>query len=287
MDYVYLSARAKINIVLDVIAKRPDGYHELEMIMQTVGLSDSIYIKKLPFGSIKIISNMNWLPVDEKNLVYRAIDLLKKQFDLKDGIFVELTKSIPVAAGLAGGSADCAAALVGMRKLYRLPLSNSQLMDIGKELGADVPYCIMRGTVLAKGIGEKLTRLPPFPKTFVLLAKPPISVSTASIFSALDFDKIQERPDVEKMIYAIRRKDLKLICDGLCNVLETVTIPRHPVIGEIKELMLKNNSIGCLMSGSGPTVFGFFESKNDAVAASKSIAAALNIKNCYLTTIYN
>ncbi len=287
MDYVYLLARAKINLTLDALSKRPDGYHELDMVMQTVNLSDAVYIKKMPFGDIKIVSNLPWLPNNEKNLAYKAADRLIRQFNIKDGVFIELTKSIPVAAGLAGGSSDCAATLVGMRNLFELPLSNYQLANIGKELGADVPYCIMRGTARAQGIGEKLTRLPPCPKSFVVLAKPKINVSTAAIFSALDLDKIKERPDIEKMIYGLKTSDMRVICDSLCNVLETVTIPQYPIIDTLKRTMRNNGALGCLMSGSGPTVFGFFEDKSDAQRTVRTIRSAFNIKSCFLTTIYN
>ena len=277
----------KINITLDVIGKRDDGYHDLQMIMQSVNLYDNIFLKKTKEPGIRLSTNLPWLPTDERNLAYTAAKTLLEQYDVKQGVSIELTKSIPVSAGLAGGSTDCAGVLIGIRSLFRLPISNSRLMQIGKELGADVPYCIMRGTVLAEGIGEKLTRLPPFPNCYLVLAKPPISVSTASIFKAYNSEKVQAHPDTEKMISLIKNNDLNGICSNLCNVLESVTIEQHPIIADIKEAMLKSNALGALMSGSGPTVFGIFRTHREAVEALKYIRKEFKLKDVFLTTIFN
>ena len=190
MDDIKLRARAKINITLDAIRKMENGYHELEMIMQTVNLCDNLHIKKTNTGKVELKSNLVWLPCDSRNLVYRAAEYMRETYNIKEGIEIELVKNIPVAAGLAGGSSDCAATLVGINNLFRLNISQEELMKIGKSFGADVPYCILRGTALAEGIGEKLTVLPNFPNCYVLLAKPPISVSTASVFGALDLKKV-------------------------------------------------------------------------------------------------
>lgn len=287
MDFLKLNARAKINITLDVLRRREDGYHDLSMIMQTINLCDNIFIKKTDTGEIELKSNLSWMPCDRRNLIYQAAEVLKKKYDIKDGIFIELTKNIPVAAGLAGGSTDCAATLVGIRNLFKLPVSNEELMIIGKELGADVPYCIMRGTALAEGIGEKLTPLPSFPDCYVLICKPPINVSTATVFKALELDKVKKHPDNEKVIELIKNKDLKGICDNMCNVLENVTIANYPIVADIKKNMMDNDAIGSMMSGSGPTVFGFYNDYNTALKALKDIRNKFRIKEVYVTTIYN
>lgn len=287
MDYIYLKARAKINAALDVLSRRDDGYHELRMIMQTVNLCDNIFIKKLKSDNIELSCNMSWLPTDERNLMYRAAALMKDRYNIKDGIYMELTKKIPVAAGLAGGSSDCAAVLVGINRLFSLGLTQEELLPLGKELGADVPYCIMRGTVLAEGIGEKLTRLSPFPDCFVLLCKPNINISTATIFKSLDLSRIERHPDINKMIEDIKAKDLKAVADGMCNVLEEVTIPLCPVISDIKRTMVEKGAIGSMMSGSGPTVFGFYPNYESGLAALKEIRKAFRIREIYLTTIFN
>lgn len=287
MDFVKLKARAKINITLDVLRRREDGYHDLSMIMQTINLCDNIFIKKIDKDEIQLKSNLSWLPCDGRNLIYKAADLLKNRYNIKSGIYIELNKNIPVAAGLAGGSTDCAATLIGIRNLFRLPISNEKLMVIGKELGADVPYCIMRGTALAEGIGEKLTPLPPFPNCHVLICKPPINVSTAVVFGALDLSKVKTHPDNDLVIELIKNKDLKGICDNMCNVLENVTINNYPIIAQIKKLMLENGAIGSMMSGSGPTVFGFYKDYNTALSALKAIRGITKIREIYVTTIYN
>lgn len=287
MDFLKLKARAKINITLDVLGKREDGYHDLSMIMQTINLCDIIFIKKIEEDTIKLKSNLSWLPCDKRNLIYRAAEVMKTKYNIKEGIFIELTKNIPVAAGLAGGSTDCAATLVGIRNLFKLPVSNTELMAIGKELGADVPYCIMRGTALAEGIGEKLTPLPPFPNCHVLICKPPINVSTATVFGSLDLKKVEKHPDNNKVIKLIKNKDLKGICENMCNVLENVTIANYPIVADIKELMIENGAIGSMMSGSGPTVFGFYNNYETALNALKQIRYKTKIREIYVTTIYN
>jgi 4-diphosphocytidyl-2-C-methyl-D-erythritol kinase len=219
--------------------------------------------------------------------MYRAAALMKQRYDIKSGVEMELVKKIPVAAGLAGGSSDCAAVIVGMNRLFSLNRPTEELLALGKELGADVPYCIMRGTVLAEGIGEKLTPLAPFPDCFVLLCKPNINVSTATVFKSLQLDKITEHPNVEQMISDIENGDLKAVSDGMKNVLETVTIPNYPVIADIKKKMMRLGAVGSMMSGSGPTVFGFFESYESGLAALKTIRRIFHTKEIYLTTIFN
>lgn len=287
MKQIKLNARGKINITLDVIRKREDGYHDLSMIMQTVNLCDNLSIKITNSGNIEMTSNYSWLPCDERNLVYKAAALMKEKYDIKEGISLHLDKNIPVAAGMAGGSSDCAATLIGIRNLLKINASDNELMALGKTLGADVPYCILRGTALAEGIGEKLTQLPPFPDTTLLIAKPPINVSTATVFGSLDLSKVDKHPDNKKMIELIKNKDLQGICDNMCNVLENVTVKNYPIIDTIKKAMIKNGAIGSLMSGSGPTVFGFFENYDMALNALKYIRSKHHIREIYITTVFN
>ncbi|MDO4300707.1 MAG: 4-(cytidine 5'-diphospho)-2-C-methyl-D-erythritol kinase [Clostridia bacterium] len=287
MKQIKLNARAKINITLDVIRKREDGYHDLSMIMQSVNLCDNLTISINDSGMIELTSNYDWLPCDERNLVYKAAALMKEKYGIKEGIRIHLEKNIPVAAGMAGGSSDCAATLVGIRNLLKINASDEELMTIGKTLGADVPYCILRGTALAEGIGEKLTKLPPFPDSILLIAKPPINVSTAAVFGSLDLSNVDKHPDNDKMIELIKNKDLKGICENMCNVLESVTVKNYPIINNIKKAMTDNGALGSLMSGSGPTVFGFFESYDKALNALKYIRAKHHIKEIYITTVFN
>lgn len=288
MERICLKARAKINIALDVTAKREDGYHEMRMIMQSLAFHDRLSIKKVNKQNyLKLITNLAWLPTDERNLVYRAARYLLDMFDVSGGVFIELEKNIPVSAGLAGGSSDCAAVLIGLRNLLKLPLSNDELMEIGKRFGADVPFCMMRGTVLAEGIGERLTSLPPMPQTYVLLVKPSFSVSTRDVFKRFKLENVTEHPDIEKIIYHIVKGNIRGVCEEMCNVLETVTAVKYPIINQIKTVMRDNGAIGCLMSGSGPSVFGFFETKHAALSASNVIKSAFpRLENVYVTQTF-
>ncbi len=284
--YLNLRARAKINITLDVLGRREDGYHELKMIMQTVNLCDNIFIKKLSEDTITLSTNLSWLPSDSRNLMYKAAELMKSRFGIKTGILMELTKTIPVAAGLAGGSTDCAAVIVGIDRLFELGLTMDEMCALGEELGADVPYCIMRGTVLAEGIGERLTRLPPFPDCFVLLCKPNVNVSTASVYKSLDISDLHH-PDTDGIIADIKKGDLKAVCGGMYNALESVTVKNYPVIADIKAKMLETGAIGSMMSGSGPTVFGFYTGYEEGLAALKEVRRTFRTKEVYLTTVFN
>lgn len=232
MDEITLKALAKINLGLDVTGRREDGYHEVRMIMQTIHLYDRLDIRKTKESGIRIRTNLSFLPVNESNLVYKAAQLLMEEFDITEGVEVNLTKRIPVAAGMAGGSTDGAAMLYGMNQLYDLGLSRKELMERGVKLGADVPYCLMRGTALAEGIGEKLTQLPPMVKCPVLIAKPPISVSTKFVYQNLKLDEHTMHPDIEALVRDIRNKDLDGVCAHMGNVLESVTIPEYPVIDQ-------------------------------------------------------
>ncbi len=258
MERLRIKAQAKINLGLDVLAKRPDGYHELRMIMQSVSLHDEIYLTAESEPGIRLWTDAPGLPADERNLAYRAAALLMEEFKIGRGLRIDLYKKIPIAAGLAGGSTDAAAVLKGVSRMFDLGLSEEELQKRGVRLGADIPYCIMMGTALAEGIGEKLSRLPAAPRCHVLLVKPPVDVSTGFVYGNLKADRLKEHPDIDRQIAAIRSGDLKKMADLMGNVLETVTIPAHPVIQELKDEMRRLGAAGAMMSGSGPTVFGLF-----------------------------
>lgn len=287
MDYIKLKARAKINLTLDVLGRRPNGYHDLKMVMQTVSLYDGVYIKKINRDGIKLKSNIEWLPVDERNLAVKAAMLLREKYNIKEGIFIELDKRIPVAAGLAGGSSDCAAVLVGMNRLFDLNIPLNKLMEYGLKLGADVPYCIMRGTALAEGVGEVLTELNSCPLCYIVLVKPPISVSTAFVFQNLKLDTIVQRPNTEKMISAIENKNIDQVANSLCNVLEGVVFPIHGEVKKLKQELLKLGATGALMSGSGPTVYGLFKNKFEAETAAANVKNKFDLKDVFITTIFD
>lgn len=261
---IQLNAYAKINLGLDVIGKRPDGYHEVRMIMQTIGLHDKLSINTIHNPNIKMKTNLPFLPVNDKNIVYKAVSLIKEKYQIKEGIYINLKKRIPVSAGLAGGSTDAAAALIGMNKLFDLDLSLEDLMDIGVTLGADVPYCLIGGTALSEGIGEKLTSLPPFPDSNILIVKPNINVSTKKIYGNFDLSKVENHPNIDGIITGIKDNNLQEATNHFANVLETVTVKMHPKINIIKETMLNQGALTSLMSGSGPTVFGIFDDNKKA-----------------------
>lgn len=282
-----LKALAKINLGLDVIGRREDGYHEVKMIMQTVRLFDRISIQKTKNQKIQVKTNLFYLPENENNLVYKAAKLLLDEFQMPKGVLINLQKFIPVAAGMAGGSSDAAAVLYGMNRMFRLGLSTQELMERGVKIGADVPYCIMRGTALAEGIGEKLTELSPMPECKVLVAKPPISVSTKFVYENLKLDEHTLHPDINLLIQDIERGSLKDIAAHMGNVLESVTIPDYPVIAKIKEQMIKDGALNAMMSGSGPTVFGLFEDSEKAEYAYRRMREGNLAKQVYLTEIYN
>ncbi|MFA9377078.1 MAG: 4-(cytidine 5'-diphospho)-2-C-methyl-D-erythritol kinase [Lachnotalea sp.] len=287
MEQIKLKALAKINLGLDVVRKREDGYHEVRMIMQTINMYDKITIKKINEHDIKVKTNLYYLPNNENNLVYKAAKLLLDEFEIQQGVSINLEKYIPVAAGMAGGSSDAAAVLIGVNKMFKLALTRKQLMERGVKIGADVPYCIMRGTALAEGIGEVLTSLKPIPKCYVLIAKPGISVSTKFVYGNLRANEIVNHPDIDGMIEAIDQGDLSGITDKMANVLEDVTIKEYPVIDEIKNMMKKNGALNAMMSGSGPTVFGIFNDYEKAKIACQVINSNPIVKQVYLTSVYN
>lgn len=287
MEQIKLKALAKINLGLDVVRKREDGYHEVRMIMQTINMYDKIAIKKIKENAIKVKTNLYYLPNNENNLVYKAAKLLMDEFELEQGVSIDLEKYIPVAAGMAGGSSDAAAVLIGVNKLFKLGLSKKQLMERSVVIGADVPYCIMRGTALAEGIGEKLTPLKPMPKCYILIAKPGISVSTKFVYGNLKVDEIKVHPDIDGMVEAIEEGNLTDITKRMGNVLEEVTIKEYPVIQEIKNIMQENSAINAMMSGSGPTVFGIFTEYEKAQKAHLILNSSNQVKQTYLTSVYN
>lgn len=273
---------AKINLTLDVLSKRPDGYHNVEMIMQTVSLYDLILVDKTE-KNISISTNLKYLPVNEKNIAYKAALEFFKYTSITGGCKIMIHKNIPVAAGLAGGSGNAAAVLCSLDKLYKTNLSLDELMDIGSKLGADVPYCIIGGTALATGIGEILTPLPSIPKCNILMVKPPISVSTAAIYEAIDAAEIDKRPNTNAMIDALAQKDLISVAQNLSNVMGNVTETMHPIVKGIRRKMLMNGALGAVMSGSGPTVFGIFPDYETAKKSHDSFY--YQFKEVYLVSI--
>ena len=287
MDTIKVKARGKINLGLDVLGRRPDGYHEVRMVMQTVGLYDSLEITKIPEDDIRIRTNLKYLPVDENNLVYKAVRLMKKTAGFSGGVAVDLHKFIPVSAGMAGGSTDAAGVMFGVNKLYNLNFDLPELMDMGLKLGADVPYCLMRGTALAEGIGEKLTRVPAAPHMDILLAKPRISVSTRMVYEKLDSTPIPSHPDTMAILKAIAAGDVEALCASMGNVLESVTIPMYPIIAKLKRQTLDNGAIGAMMSGSGPTVFGIYPDAQSCARARDVLRKAGDARQVYTTETFN
>ena len=287
MNKIELKALGKINLGLDVLGRRENGYHDVRMVMQTLYLYDQITITKKETPGIDLKTNLFYLPVDENNLAYRAAKLLMDEFDVKEGVSIYLDKHIPVAAGMAGGSSNAAAVLFGINRMFDLGLSQQELMDRGVTLGADVPYCIMRGTVLAEGIGEILTPLPALPKCYVLIAKPPISVSTKLVYEKLDSHEIEDHPDIDGILEGLKEQDIKKIASCMGNVLEKVTVEEYPVIEDIKNVMKEEGALNAMMSGSGPTVFGIFDNKHLARKAADKIRKMELAKQVYVTNVHN
>lgn len=262
-----LSANAKINLTLDILGTREDGYHEVAMIMQEISLHDTLSMGKINQGislTIAIEGQKGTLPADESNLCWKAAALVQKEYNLQEGVEIHLTKRIPMAAGLAGGSADAATVLKGMNHLFRLGMTEARLCELGARLGSDIPFCIMGGTMMATGRGEVLTRLPSFPRLSVVLAKPPVGVSTAWAYKTYDAGYDGPHPDNEAMLEAIHGGDAHKAASLLCNVLEGVTESEHPVIADYKRLMMEHGAMASMMSGSGPTVFGLVREKQQA-----------------------
>lgn len=256
MKKVSVKAPAKINLTLDVLHKRPDGYHEVEMIMTTIDLADRIHLELLPDKKITIDCSASFVPIDERNLAYQAAKKLQERFQVEWGVSIYVDKQIPVAAGLAGGSTDAAATIKGLNQLWNLGLSLEEMVSVGTELGSDVAFCLYGGTALATGRGEIITPLSPLPPCWVILAKPPLGVSTGNIYSKLNVNELEERPNTLAMKQALAEGNFSQVAKYLCNVLETVTLKEHPQVLQIKQQMKKFGADGVLMSGSGPTVYG-------------------------------
>lgn len=287
MDKLELKALAKINLGLDVLGRRENGYHDVRMVMQTIHLYDDVILEKTKEPGIHLETNLSYLPVDENNIAYKAAKLLQDEFGITEGIHIQLKKYIPVAAGMAGGSTNAAAVLFGMNRMYGLGLTEQQLKDRGVKLGADVPYCIMRGTVLAEGIGEILTPLSPMPKCYVLIAKPGISVSTKIVYEKFDALKDVEHPDIDRLMLGLENGNLAEVAASMGNVLEGVTIDLYPVIENIKQVMKQEGALNAMMSGSGPTVFGIFEDRRTAKKAYNVLKEKKLAKQIYVTNIHN
>ncbi len=277
-----IKAYAKINLGLDVVRRLENGYHEVKMVMQTVGIYDVLSFEKIEEG-IVITTNSGELPTDDNNLIYKAARLMKERYNIEAGVRIHLEKNIPIAAGMAGGSTDAAATLKGMNELFQLGCTQQELMEIGVKIGADVPYCVMGGTALAEGIGEKLTALVPAPACFLLVAKPDINVSTKYVYEHLDAAGVEKHPDIDGMVKAIEDGSLQGVLERMENVLETVTIPAHPIIDTIKNRMKELGALNSLMSGSGPTVFGVFTEKEKAQEAYELIKKENLAKQVFVT----
>ncbi len=270
---VTVEANAKINLTLDILGTRPDGYHEVEMVMQSVGLFDALRLERREKG-ISLRMDAPGLPVDETNLAWKAARLFLDVYKIQQGVDIEIEKRIPPAAGLAGGSADAAGTLIGMNRLFGTGASAKELCALGEKIGSDVPFCIEGGTMLATGRGEILRRLSDIPPLFVVLAKPPVSVSTAWAYRTYDEVGATYHPDTKAMLAAISKGRVEAITGGLVNVLEEVTLKAHPMIATYKRVLTENGSAAAMMSGSGPTVFALAEKKAEAQRAATALSHA-------------
>ena len=287
MNHIELNAYAKVNLGLDVLRRREDGYHELRMIMQTVDLYDTLTLEKTTEMGIVMTCNIEGLPCDERNLVYKSAKLMFEEYKLPGGIRIHLEKRIPMAAGMAGGSTDAAAVFNGMNELYALGIAKERLCELGVRIGADVPYCIVGGTALSEGIGEVLTVLPNVPDCVVLIAKPDFDVSTKYVFENLHANSLTYHPDIDAMAEAIRAGDLNGVVKVMDNVLETVTEAKYTEITDIKNIMRENGAMRAMMSGSGPTVFGLYEKKEDAKKAADAIRKCNLAKQVFVSSFYH
>ena len=286
MDKIELKAYGKINIGLDVIRKREDGYHDLDMIMQTVGVYDDVIISRedgTQTYEIEVSTDADILPNYKGNLAFMAAKVLMEAYDIKAKVKIHINKRIPIAGGMAGGSADCAAVLRGVNQLFQLGLTDDQLQEYGVKLGADVPYCIVGGTKRAQGIGEILTDLPTPPKCYVIIAKPDAFVSTKFVYSHIRPAQIENHPDIDGIIESIKAGDLYGMCEKIANVMEDVTIPEYPIIQKVKDILKSNGAVNALMSGSGPTVFGIYDDEEKAKQSMDALSGKEFVSQLYLT----
>lgn len=270
MNKVTINARAKINLTLDVLGKRPDGYHEVEMVMQTIELHDTVLLEEVKTG-IEVVTDHPLLTEGSSNIAYKAAKVLVDRLKISNGLRISIHKKIPVAAGLAGGSTDAAAVLTGINQLWNLGLKFEELAQYGGEIGSDIPFCIRGGTAVASGRGEIISPLPEIPELWMVLAKPQLEVSTAEIYKHFRAEKVIRRPDTKAMISAVKAGKTPEIVTNLVNVLESVTLERYPEVASLKASMSQLGVVNPLMSGSGPSVFGFVDNRKDA----EKIAATL------------
>lgn len=287
MEQITQKAFAKINIGLDVLHRRNDGYHEVRMIMQTVDICDDLFFEKTRQPGIVLKTDHEELPVDGDNLICKAASLLFQEKGITEGVKITLAKRIPIAAGMAGGSSDAAAAMRGLNELFQMGYSLQELQELGVKLGADIPYCLIGGTMLSEGIGEILTPLPAPPDCFLVVAKPDINVSTGFVYGNLHADTLTDHPDIDGMINALQTRDLKGITGRLGNVLETVTAREYPIIDELKGLLRGKGAENALMSGSGPTVFGIFTDRSMAEAAAEAVREQKLAGQVFVTVFRN
>ncbi len=287
METLHIKAMAKINLGLDVIGRLENGYHKVRMIMQTVNLCDELILTKTKESGVRLITDNREIPADETNLACCAIGALLQKHPVQGGVKIELAKRIPVAAGMAGGSTDAAAALAGFYALFKMKFPKEELKEIAGGIGADVPYCLMGGTVLAEGIGEILTPVPKMPECWLVIAKPDLYVSTGSVYRKLRLETLADSPccpDISGMIQAAAKGSLQGMADCMGNVLETVTAKEHPVIGQLKAMMKETGAINALMSGSGPAVFGVYADARTAQASFGRIKESGLAKQLFVTT---
>lgn len=269
MEPLIIDAYGKINLALDVLYKRSDGYHEINTVMQQISLKDRLIFKELDKG-IEIESRGLKVPLDGSNLVCKAWEHLKAISEIDKGIHITIEKNIPIAAGLAGGSTDAAATLKALNQLWNLNLSKERLMEIGVKIGADVPFCLLGGTALAEGIGEVLTPLDSFQGVHILLGNPGIGVSTEYAYGKLDL-KNKDPHDLNRLIACIKSRDLECVGESVENIMEAEIIGENPIIKAIKQNMLSTGALGTLMSGSGPTVFGIYQDKPSIIKAKEKL----------------
>lgn len=283
MNEYRIKAYAKVNLGLDVIRRLPNGYHEVKMVMQSIGLCDELTLEKASEGII-LTTDHPELSCGEDNLICKAAKLMFDTYHIPGGIKIHLQKNIPIAAGMAGGSTDAAAVMKGISRLFDLEIPLERLMELGLSIGADVPYCILGGTALAEGVGEKLTPLTPAPDFYILIAKPEISVSTKYVYENLDLAGVARHPDIDGMVLSIESGSLQGILDRMGNVLESVTVSAYPVIDTLKRRIRELGAVNSLMSGSGPTVFGIFLSERAAEFACEQLKSEKLAKQVFLTT---
>jgi 4-diphosphocytidyl-2-C-methyl-D-erythritol kinase len=274
---LYLNAYAKINLTLDVLRKREDGYHDLETIIHTLYLHDGITLREASQG-ITITCDDASVPTDTRNLVYRAASLLQKTFGVERGVEIEITKHIPIASGLGGGSSDAAVTLLGLIQMWKLRVDRRSLFDLAARIGSDVPFFLAGGAAIVRGRGEQVEPLPALPSTWVVLARPPLEISTAWAYAHLDLTALRRRPDTLAMQEALRARDVPRAARLLCNVFEELVIPQHPVVGELKERMTRLGAYGAAMTGTGPVVYGLVPDEGTAQRIARELARSLDVQ---------